>query len=320
MKKTLIIFSSILLLGCTSTNDLIYSQDEALPLTTDLDQSALNSHSKLLANSLGEVTLMDLNIDRALINPDGGGCTFTAGYSVENIHKSTAAFGPTPLSFLGYTFRGYGKPRTDGFLWKGIRIDIENLPKTTINRGQTTLTNNSQSNALSIEHPFKANVTYQITLTAWVTDYIWKTKNNNREDRRDDNKYDVPQSEAFPTIGIELASSPTINGNDPCEPRPFVQPSPFVVRNYYKSQTVILAEPNNQKKEMTFNFSTTESKNAFIIYFLPGRSENRSSTFIPKNAYYMFVTGIKIVEKPFDPSHVVTPTSPCNNNGGFRCP
>ncbi|SIT22593.1 hypothetical protein SAMN05421786_11095 [Chryseobacterium ureilyticum] len=318
MKKTLIIFSSILLLGCTSTNDLIYSQDEALPLTTDLDQS-VNSHSKLLANGLGEVTLMDLNIERSLINPDGGGCTFTTGYSVENIHESTAAFGPNPLSFLGYTFRGYGKPRTDGFLWKGIRINIENLPKTTINRGQTTLTNNPQSNAISIEHPFKANVTYQITLKAWITDHIWETKNNNRDNRLDDDDYDVPQSEGFPTVGIELANSPTINGDDPCEARPFVQPSPFVVRNYYKSQKVILTKPYSDIKEMTFNFSTKESKNAFIIYFLPELAE-RGAAFIPKNAFKISLSRIKIVEKPFDPSHVVTSTSPCNNNGGFRCP
>lgn len=316
MKKTLIALSTILLIGCTSTNDLIYSQDETLPLTTDLDQSVLNSHSKLSANSLGEVTLMDLVLDKPYVNPSGGGCSFEAG-SIDNPYQSTAAFGPNPISFFGYTFRGYGKPRTDGFLWKGIRINIENLPKTTINRGQTTLTNNSMSNAISIEHPFKPNVTYQITLTAWITDRIWETKNNNRDHRLDDDDYDVDQSEGLPTVGIELASSPTINGDDPCEARPFVKPSPFVVRNYYKSQKIILTKPNSDIKEMTFNFSTKEPKNAFIIYFLPELAE-RGAAFIPKNAFKISLSRIKIVEKPFDPSYLVTPNPSTDNPGGFR--
>lgn len=307
MKKTLFIISSAILISCTSTNDLIYSQDENLSLLKNTTEYSLMSKNgmDLLAKNAAAVTVMDLDLNKTLIQPDGGGCSFKAGHSVENIYTSTAAFGPNPLSFFGYTFRGYGKPRTDGFNWKGIRFNSENRPKRIISTGQSWIVNDPISNALSIEFPFEANATYEITLRTYISDYIFELKNS-PYNTLEKESYNIDKSQAFPILAIQLRSSPEIPGDDPCAFRPTVG-NGLTSANYYKKQKAEISyEPYNKQKSFIFNFSTVDSKNSFVIYFLPELTEQ-----IPQSNFNMYLVNIKIIKKPYDPTHYI-------QGGGFR--
>lgn len=308
MKKTLFIISSAILISCTSTNDLIYSQDENLSLLKNTTEYPLMSKNgmDLLAKNAVALTVMDLDLNKTLIQPDGGGCSFKAGHSVENIYTSTAAFGPNPLSFFGYTFRGYGKPRTDGFNWKGIRFQAGNRPKTIINRGQSHLVNDPFENALSIEFPFESNVTYEITLNTTIEDFIYQEQHDQYD--QNDDYHGLQQSQSFPTVAVQLANTPEIAGDAPCAGRPVVG-NGLASANYYKRQKAeITVPPSYEQKTFVFNFSTQETKNAIIIYYLP---EYGSNPFIPESSFNMLLKGIKIIKKPYDPTHYI-------QGGGFR--
>ncbi|MEG0928356.1 hypothetical protein [Chryseobacterium sp.] len=294
MKKTLTIISSILLIGCTSTNDLIYSQDENIPYAANLNNSL--SSAKLLANNLSEITVMELDLNKTLLQPSGGGCSFTAGHSIDNLYTSTAAFGPNPLTFFGHIFRGFGKPRTDEFNWKGIRFRSGNRPKTIINRGQPTLVDDPFENALSIEFSFQANATYEITLDTIIEDFIY-TEQHDQYDQYDD-YHGLQQSQAFPTLALELKDTPIIPGNNPCGGRPNI--GRFFTSPYFKKQKAeITATPSYEQKTFVFKFSITEVQNALIIYFLPEHS-GTTPQYIPESSFNMFLRNIKIVQKPFE--------------------
>lgn len=303
MKKTLFVISSLFFVGCASSNDMLYTQDEEQNL--NLKETLPSVSNKMLALSGGEIILMDLDLNKPLGQPDGGGCSFETGYNINNIYTSTAAFGPNPLTFFGYTIRGYGMPRTDGFLWKGIRFNSENRPKTIISRGQSLIVNDPISNALSIEFPFEANATYEIALKTYVRDYIFELKNANyHSDEKD--SYKIDKSQAFPTVALELKATPEISGNDPCALRPIVG-NGLTSANYYKTQKAeIPYSPYNQQKTFIFNFSTLENKNALLIYFLPEISNQ-----ILQSKFTMSLAGIKIIKKPYDPTHYI-------QGGGFR--
>lgn len=317
MKKTLFIISSLFFIGCANSNDLINSEVEEQNLKTKDGLSSMSSRMSALNG--GEALLMDIEIASS-IQVSSGGCPYEDEV-IDGFYVTTRAFGPNPIEQYGYQIRGYGRPNKSS-AWKGIRLQNSNRPKTiSSSRGQTTIINDPTSSAISIEFPFEGNATYQIILTSWFEDSIYETKHN--EFHLDDDRYDINKSEGFPTVGIELSNSPEIKGVDPCAERPFVQPSGFLNRNYHKEQKIILTKPLSDLKELTYNFSITEPKNAMIIYFMPERSENRISDYIPKNVFTMFLYKIKVIKKPFDPSHVVPPRVttpdpdlPCGFRGG----
>ncbi|MDR4952866.1 hypothetical protein REB14_11845 [Chryseobacterium sp. ES2] len=316
MKKTLFVISSLFLIGCATSNDMLYTQDEEQNL--NLKEALPSVSNKMLALNGGEITLMDLDLNKPLGQPDGGGCTFETGYSIDNIYKSTAAFGPNPLTFFGYRIRGYGMPRTDGFLWKGIRFNSENRPKTVLNMyGQSRITNDPISSAIAIEFPFEANATYEITLKTYISDYIFELKHASyHSDEKD--SYKIDKSQAFPTVALELKSSSEIPGADPCAKRPVIA-NALNSPNYYKRQKAeIPYQPYHKPKTFIFNFSTLENKNSLLVYFLPEISDQ-----VLQSKFEMFLAGIKIIKKPFDPSHVVPPRVttpdpdlPCGFRGG----
>ncbi len=316
MKKTLFVISSLFFIGCASSNDMLYTENEQQNL--NLKENLPLISNRISSLNVGEALLMDLDLNKPLGQPSGGGCSFEAGYSIDNIYTSTAAFGPNPLIFFGYTIRGYGMPRTDGFLWKGIRFNSENRPKTVLNTyGQSRITNDPTSSAIAIDFPFEANATYEIVLKTYIIDYIFELKNAQyHSDEKE--SYKIDKSQAFPTVALELKDSSEIPGADPCASRPLVGNS-FISANYYKRQKAeIPYKPYNQQKTFIFNFSTLENKNALLIYFLPEISDQ-----VFQSKFRMSLAGIKVIKKPFDPSHVVPPRVttpdpdlPCGFRGG----
>ncbi|MFP8896290.1 MULTISPECIES: hypothetical protein [Chryseobacterium] len=327
MKKTLFIISSLFFIGCANSNDILYSQDEnSLPKnTTELSLISKN----MLAKNATESVIMDLSFTTGVIN-ENGGCSFTDLISPQGSYfTSTKCYGPNPIEQNGYLVRGYGKPRRvpnySGYLyWHGVMLKAENRSKTVIStRGDATIVDDPISNAISIEQYFEENKTYEIIITSNISDYIYVTKNNNRENRLDDDLFNIDKSEAVPTLALELSDSPQIPGNDPCAERPNVGRK-VVAANYYKTQkTEKTTEWNREDKTYTFYFSTTAPKNSLIIYYLPEQSGERPANHVPESAYTIDIRNVKIIKKPFDPTHVVPPRVttpdpdlPCGFRGG----
>lgn len=321
MKKTLVIISSLFFIGCANTNDIIYSQEENLSISKNINEHSLISKNNILAKNALESVLMDLSFTTGVIN-ENGGCSFTELISAEaNYTTSTRCYGPNPIEQNGYLIRGYGKPRRKPnyigvWYWHGVMLKAENRGKTVISRGTSVLIDDPISNAISIEQYFEPNKTYEITITSNLEDYIYTIKHNTYYS--DDDQYNIKQSEAFPTLALELADSPQISGNDPCADRPNVG-NGFTSPNYYKKQkTQKTTEWTNEDKTYTFYFSTTVPKNSLIIYYLPEQTLQRPASHVPQSAFRLDIRNIKIVQKSFDPVHLVDNPPIRENPCGFR--
>lgn len=303
-----------------ATHDLITSDEE---LTQE--NSIKKSKSGALSKTTSENVVMDLSFETGVIS-DGGGCSFdyilTAG---GNPSTSTQCYGPNPILQNGYLIRGYGRPKRASAMrydsWFGVKLEARNDSKVTINRGREELTNIQESNAISIEFPFQANVTYEIKLKTKVTDYVKviKSPSSGMASSSLAERYkDIDGSEKFSNLSIQLTDSPVIPGTDPCADKPVVSSEFLEPANYRRTQqaekTTVWAF---EDKDFTFYFSTKEAKNALLIKFLPGINEERNPSYVPRSWFWLDIRNIKIVQKPFDPTYYVPSTytpNPCGWN------
>jgi hypothetical protein len=316
MKKSLLVLSSLILVNCGG-NDLLNSQEEIQTPNILNKQSLVQSKISSLENKT-ETVVMDLSFETGTIS-EGGGCSFKYALGPNSdIYTSTECYGPNPIYQNGYLVRGYGKPMRASTMrsnpWFGVKLEAKNDPKTVINGGRAELRNDQLSTAISIEFPFQANVTYEISLRTQLTDYIAKVKspsNGFYVPYADD--YDIDKSEAFPTLDLSLADKPDIPGDDPCGSKPSVASGFTEPVNYTRKQK---AEKTTQwiteDKNFTFYFSTTQAKNAILIKFLPGITEEINPPHVPQSWFWLDIRNIKIVQKPFDPTYIV------KLGGGFR--
>ncbi|MCW1964737.1 hypothetical protein [Chryseobacterium viscerum] len=325
MKKTLFVISSLFFIACANSNDILYSQDEnSLPKnTTELSLISKN----MLAKNAAESVIMDLSFTTGVIN-ENGGCSFKDLVGPQGTYfTSTKCYGPNPIQQNGYSIRGYGKPRrveaySGYWYWHGVMLNAENRSKTVSStRGGTTLVDDPISNAISIEQYFEPNQTYEIIVTTNLEDYIYTTQHDTHN--YNDDEYEIDRSEASPTLALELSDSPLILGNDPCAERPNVA-NKINSANYYKKQkTEKTTHWSNEDKTYTYYFSTLVPKNSLIIYYLPEQSGERPANHVPESAYKIDIRNVKIIKKPFDPTHVVPPrvttpdpSLPCGFRGG----
>ncbi|MEN4761517.1 hypothetical protein ABEG63_14350 [Chryseobacterium sp. C39-AII1] len=317
MKKTLFLLSTLLTVGC-STSDLVSAHEEEVTKEI-LTKKAKNSS---LSKSTNENVVMDLSFETGIIS-EGGGCSFEYLSSLNSpAQTSTQCYGPDPITQNGYLIRGYGKPRRASALrydtWFGVKLEAKNDSKVTINRGREELSNIQESNAISIEFPFEANVTYEITLKTQLTDYVKviKSPSSGMANSVLAERYKgIDASEKFSSINLQLVDSPIIPGSDPCSTKPVVSsefPGPANYGRMQKTEKTTFWA--SEDKDYTFYFSTREAKNALLIKFLPGISEDRNPSYAPRSWFWLDIRNIKIVQKPFNPSYIVN--GPC----GFRHP
>jgi hypothetical protein len=315
MKKISFLLICSFIASC-STSDLSNIQEEEPTQTINKESKTLQ---KGLLSKTGSV-VMDLTFSKGL-NPANGGCTFKVLHSNgSGSYDSTNSFGPNPISYHGYFVRGYGNPRTDAFYYEGVELNAKNKGKYILNRGNQELVNDPISNAISIEFPFQANVTYEIILSTYIKDIISSIKNDPYNTPMDDD-YDVDESEAFPIIVAELRDTPEIPGDNPCAERPMAG-SPFISSpNYYKELKAEYSKPPSYEyKDFVFYFSTKEQKNGLIIYFYP-EITGRNPSHVPESDYTLDIKNIKVIEKPFDPAYLHVPTPNPNPCPGYRvCP
>lgn len=305
MKKIILTLSFMLTLLSCATNDIISEQNENIPLLQSTKAASNLDKSSVTSKTI--TTVMDLEIP-AGYQASNGGCTNTA---------TGNAYGPSALGLYGYMVRGYGKPRRYPE-YQGIELKTGNRPQTTTYGSNSYLIDDAYESAISIEFPFLANLTYEIIIETNVEDFIYKEQHDQYD--QNDDYHGLEKSQAFPTLALELSDNAEIQGNNPCGARPRIG-NMFVDHNYFKKQKIeITVPPSYEQKTLTYSFSTTNSKNAFKIYFFPEKSDAYTH-FVPESSYNIRITRIKIIEKPFDPSLIITTppfhqSNPCGMRTG----
>lgn len=208
-------------------------------------------------------------------------------------------YGPNPAPQVnGYLIRGYGQPHQNQY-YGSLVLFAKNEIYKTISRGQIWHNNKRGGSAISIEYPFKANVTYEIHIKTFFHD--------NR--KLVDDKY----SEGYPTLYAQLTDDAIIRGyinrrtetTDPCD-KEGINALSDSNPNYTRSYT--LNDQALTMKNIIFLFSPTEEKKAILISLHPAIGTAGVGTHIPTNNYTMRLPSITINEKTFDPSlNVETP-------------
>ncbi|MDR6761614.1 hypothetical protein J2Y38_001823 [Flavobacterium sp. 2755] len=160
-----------------------------------------------------------------------------------------------------------------------------------ISRGGQIINNNlSRGSAISIEYPFKANTTYEISLQTYFNDNILLV--------------DKVNSNGFPTLYAQLKDSGLIiDGSEACETNNIIR---ILEMNPNNLKSYTLNNSIKEDKTIIFKFSLTEEKKALLLALNPKTGENNGvGSSIPTNSYTMVLPMITITEKAFDPSILV---------------
>jgi hypothetical protein len=310
MKNLLFLLSLFLILSCDK-NDELPAKSQALnnPMQLYIINGDIEYYSEITDGSKPKKPIFIYDIpdktektnnltsktsaQSVVFNFNGGiggstksGCSITRYTQSGKTYETDAGvygFNPYPLA-NGYLVRGYGKPNHNYYYGALILSASNKELKRKDTRGRTYNDNLSKVSSISIEYPFKANVTYQITL---------KTQfNDNRK------RVDNVQSSGFPSLHAQLNDSGIISSDDKaCQNDLFRL---VTEHNYIKSY--ILENNIITGRDVVFKFSPTQAKNAITFTLHPARGERGFEEKIPTNNYTMVLRYVTIIEKPFDPS------------------
>lgn len=229
------------------------------------------------------------------------GCTVKRYNNGNSYYTDAGVFGSIPYAYphpnetTSYLVRGYGIPHLNPY-YGSLVLFTSNKEKKTFSRDGIIWYDNDQSgSAISIEYPFKANITYEISIKVVFYD----------NKRLVDNVY----SNGYPTIYVQLKNDGTIEipnirtqTQDPCSREGINSISGYVsdYLNYTRSYT--LDSRAVIQRTLNFKFSPTEEKKALMISLHPALSNSGYEAQIQTNNYTMTLPSITITEKPFDPS------------------
>ncbi|PIF33577.1 hypothetical protein CLU81_4194 [Flavobacterium sp. 9] len=203
-------------------------------------------------------------------------------------------YGPNPVNRNGFLVRGYGKPYHNSY-YNSLVLKASNkgIKREEIRTGRIISSNLSTISAISIEYPFKANISYEVSVKTFFTDnhkLIYNVHGN-----------------GFPTLSAALQDSGILFGGiTTCEDS-YRQIG--VTENYMKSYT--LEDNILKERTITYKFSPTEVKKALSFTLIPHTGGRGVDVSIPTNGYTMQLRSVTITEKPFDPSlNVISPRPP----------
>lgn len=243
-----------------------------------------NLTSKTEANSV------TINFNYGITDYPNSGCTDERYDKYTGKNYTVGVYGPNPVNRDGFLVRGYGKPYHN-FAYNTLFLQASNKGYTTLTtRGLLLNDNLSKTSAISIEYPFKANVSYDIEVKTYFRD----------------NRYliDNVHSSGFPSLYAHLRDTGIIaEGEAGCKDNLI----PIVTeQNYIKPYT--LDSPALITRNIIFKFSPLQAKNALIFALNPTQGGRGTDVKIPTNSYTMALYSVKITEKPFDPSlNISTP-------------
>lgn len=142
--------------------------------------------------------------------------------------------------------RGQGQPHHN-FYYNSLVMMTSNRGKQSISRGQIINSNASRGSAISIEYPFKANTSYEITLFTYFNDDVYAV--------------DKVNSNGFPTVSVQLKDSPILLDNtDACGIENMIRITELNP-NYIKSY--VLENHIKESKTLKFNFSLQKLKELY---------------------------------------------------------
>lgn len=238
-----------------------------------------------------------INFNYGIAGSTKSGCTINKYNHSSGTYTTTDAgvYGANPApQENGYLVRGTGLPHHNLY-YNGLFLQATNKEGFAFNprSGQTLKQDLSTGSTISIEYPFKANVTYEISLVTYFADNM--------------QLIDRGQSTGFPIVHVQLKDSGILaEGDIACE-KDLIRL--VTEENYIKSYT--LESKALMTRTLIFKFSPTNAKNAVAISLHPARGDERSvNAIVPINNYTMIIRSVNITEKPFDPSLNVTTPRP----------
>lgn len=312
---------AIITVGCESTEDLVQeSKSKKNPTQTyiingDIEYTSeitdgskpekpifiydnptkinLNDAKQITSKTAEQSTL--LNFNYGYYDYTNSGCTIKKYKNgTEEFYTDAGVYGPNPYPQPdGYLVRGYGKPHHNSYYGSLVLFVSNKEGKRTDRGNRVTSYNINAGSAVSIEYPFKANVSYEINLTVIFHD----------------NRYLVDKkfSDGFPTVYAQLKDDGIIplpnlrNINlDPCVREGVIGLDATDYINNTRSYT--LDSRGQIEKYINFKFSPTKEKKALLISLHPKIATFDNNSPFPINNYTMVLPYIKITEKPFDPS------------------
>lgn len=235
-----------------------------------------------------------LHFDYGVVSLNSGCTKEKLGYD-GNFFTYTGVYGPIPQpQEEGYMIRGYNKPYHNEY-YNSLALHSSNEGRQTISprTGQLINDNDPRVTAISIEYPFLANTTYEIS----VQNYFVDVRKNA------DNVY----SDGYPTLTAYLKETPEIPGPNPCGDSGLTGHWATVDGYIYKREQTLDSHALITRT-FIYKFSPIENKNALVLILSPSMaSEVGAGVSIPTNNYVMLLPLITIAEKPFDPSINVAP-------------
>jgi hypothetical protein len=264
-------------------------------LVYDIPNYKDDANNNAISKSFEQSTTINFNY--GIAGPTKSGCKFSKYNQSSGTHTDTDAgvygYNPAPQE-NGYLVRGFSQPHHN-YYYNALVLMVENRGYQFVDSrsGKIYNDNLSRGAAISIEYPFKANVTYEISLLTYFNDnqqLIYKINSN-----------------GFPTLHVQLKDNGILmDGEGACDTNRvyrIIESNP----NYLKSYAL----ENNIKMERTliFKFSPTESKNALVLALHPVTGERGVDTKIPTNSYTMVLRHVTITEKQFD-SSIIVPVPP----------
>jgi hypothetical protein len=241
--------------------------------------------------SKSEENSVTINFNYGITDYPNSGCTTEKYNGSSGKNYTVGVYGPNPVNRSGFLVRGYGKPHHN-FDYNSLILQASNkgTKREEQRTGRIINYNLSSISAISIEYPFKPNITYEISVKTFFKDSR-KWINN-------------VQSSGFPTLHAALQDSGNLFGGiTTCEDS-YRQIG--VTENYLKTYTL---EDNILKdRTVIYKFSPTEVKNALSFTLTPHTGGRGVDVPIPTNSYTMQLRSVTITEKPFDPSlNIINP-------------
>ncbi|WP_337964817.1 hypothetical protein [uncultured Flavobacterium sp.] len=236
-----------------------------------------------------------LKFDYGIGGSTKSGCTVKRYNNGNSYFTDDGVYGSIPYDKNGYLIRGFGTTHHNIYYNSLVLFASNQEEKSTDRTGKIWHDNNNNGSAISIEYPFKASVTYEISLK--VTFYDNKRLINNA------------YSDGYPTIFAQLKDDGVIVPDEKksCGKNGINNIYGYVMSgydsylvNYTRSYT--LDSRAVIQRTINFKFSPTEKKNALVISLHPFTSTPGYGTPISTNDYTMTLPLINISEKPFDPS------------------
>lgn len=109
-----------------------------------------------------ETNSVTINFNYGITDYPNSGCTDERYDGHTGKNYTVGIYGPNPVNRDGFLVRGYGKPYHN-FQYNALFLHASNKGYTTsATRGVLINDNSSKTSAISIEYPFKSNVSYEI--------------------------------------------------------------------------------------------------------------------------------------------------------------